>query len=97
MHGQPSIKICPYEVSYTIELKNTIASYDNNGIQRAVYLLTSVSILWGIGAIFCSSIIVVTTKDNFLGVPLLHSVSDVSGFLSLRARRWRGRVFHSGI
>ena len=59
------LKNCPFEVNSTIELKNIIASSDSSGIQRAMYPLTSVPVLWDIGAIFFSSILVLTTKDSF--------------------------------
>jgi hypothetical protein len=52
------LKYCPFEVNSTIELKNKIATSDSNGIQRAMYPLTSVPVLWDIGAIFCISVVV---------------------------------------
>ena len=91
------LKYCPFEINSTIELKNIIATSDNNGIQRTMYPLTSVPVLWDIGAIFFSSIVILITKDNFWVVPLLHSVSNAFWVLSVRAPRWRDRVFHSGI
>ena len=35
-------KNCPFRANTTIELKNVKATFDNNGIQRCMFRLTSV-------------------------------------------------------
>ena len=63
---------CPFGVNNIIELEN-ITTSNNTGIQRGTFQLTSQPILLDAFVIVLSSIVVLTPKDNFWVVPLLHS------------------------
>jgi hypothetical protein len=65
-----------YITSSTIELKNIRTASDNNGFQQDTLQLRSVPILSDVVGTLFTSVIVLTPKDNFWIVPLLHSVSD---------------------
>ena len=57
-------KNCPIGVNSVIEIKRIRAISDNNGIQRAVFRLRSVSAFSGV-VLFLSSIVVLTPNDNY--------------------------------
>jgi len=60
----------------SVQVNTTIVpTFDNNGIQCAMFRLRSVPVLSDV-LYFFSSIVVLTPNDNFLVVPVLHSVSD---------------------
>jgi len=70
-------KNCPVVVNITIELKNIANKSNNNGIQQAIFQLTSVLVLLDVIVIFLRSIIVLTPNCIFWIVPVLQSVSDI--------------------
>jgi len=61
----------PFRVNIAIELKYLTIPADNNGTWRGVSWLRSVAVL----VTFFSWIVVLTSKDNFWAVPVMHSVS----------------------
>ena len=65
----------PFGVNTKIQLKNTIKTSDNTGIWRGVFQLTRVPVLSDVVLIPLSSTVVLTPRDNFLIVPVLHSIS----------------------
>ena len=72
----------PFGVNTKIQLKNTIKTSDNTGIWRGVFQLTRVPVLSDVVLIPLSSTVVLTPRDNFLVVPVLHLVSDTMSLYS---------------
>jgi hypothetical protein len=66
---------CPFGVNTKNQLKNITKTSDNTGIWRGVFQLTRVPVLSDVVLIYLSSPAVLTPYDNFLVVPVLHSVS----------------------
>ena len=70
-------KNSPFVVNTASEFKN-VTTFDNNGIWRDMFQLTSVPVLSYVVATIFSLIVVLTPNGNFFVVPLLLSASDIS-------------------
>jgi len=75
-YTQDNLKLATIHPKSNNTHEKQIRTSNDTGIWRGVFQLTRVLVLSDVIFILLSSVVILTPHDNFLVVPVLHSVSD---------------------